>query len=211
MPADETPEFSGPDPSLDLAPRFSKANDPPTTHARNHTIRLATTEDRAQWVALYEAIAAERDWIGGEPPFPEGRVAQEFDRRSQPTQPKSAGALFVVELAIKELTTQSNIVGWIDLHEIQEPRSLCIGMGIGENHRGLGLGGQLIRTVFGFAETVGIHSLTLDVFTHNERAIRLYRSFGFVETGRTHSIDRRDGRTFQSLEMVHPGNLLGKS
>jgi GNAT superfamily N-acetyltransferase len=188
------------------------SNEPP------HFIRKATPGDRARWVELYESVAAELEWIGGEPPFPEGRVAAEFDRRStysptllsSPTLPSSppadARALFVTELrhpTSHPIASATGLVGWIDLHEMHEPqRQLYVGMGVRSDHRGKGIGRDLLNTGIEFATTIGTHTLCLDVLSHNERAIGLYRSLGFVGTEQTRSINRKDGRTFQGIEMI---------
>jgi carbonic anhydrase len=161
-----------------------------------YQIRVAKPEDRAYWVKLYESIASEREWIGGEPPFSEGRVAAEFDRRR--TLP--GGTLLVAQHIFGPAA-----VAWIDLSplpEVFETSSLYLGMGIDIQHRGVGLGRSLILAALDYARSVGTHTLVLDVFEHNDRAIRLYQSMDFTEDPtERESIIRKDGRTFTSVRM----------
>ena len=49
--------------------------------------------------------------------------------------------------------------------------------------------------------TLGIHRIALFVFEFNERAIRSYRSCGFVVEGRARESIWRDGRWWDELAM----------
>lgn len=59
-----------------------------------------------------------------------------------------------------------------------------IGIGILKAYWGKGIGSALMRALVEWAESNGVLRLTLKVAETNERAIRLYRKFGFVEEGR---------------------------
>lgn len=48
---------------------------------------------------------------------------------------------------------------------------------------GLGVGTVAMRTMLDFAKNAGYRNLTLDVRDDNARAIALYRSFGFADSG----------------------------
>ena len=49
--------------------------------------------------------------------------------------------------------------------------------------RGQGFGRQLLQTLLDLAKTAGINRITLEVKDTNERAIGLYKSFGFTVEG----------------------------
>lgn len=51
-------------------------------------------------------------------------------------------------------------------------------------YRGLGLGKKLMDYIIGWARAHGVEKLSLDVFSNNERAIRLYEKYGFKIEGR---------------------------
>ncbi|HET8741860.1 MAG TPA: GNAT family N-acetyltransferase [Gaiella sp.] len=46
------------------------------------------------------------------------------------------------------------------------------------------VGTALVAAAIEWARVRGLHKLTLSVFPHNDAAIALYRTFGFVEEGR---------------------------
>ncbi|HBI74080.1 MAG TPA: N-acetyltransferase [Lachnospiraceae bacterium] len=81
------------------------------------------------------------------------------------------------------------------------------GISILKDYWGLGIGRKLIETLFEWADTRGIVKITLEVDTLNSRAIRLYRSLGFIEEG-LEIADRRleNGQFRNSLLMArfHP-------
>ena len=59
-----------------------------------------------------------------------------------------------------------------------------LGISILKDYWGLGLGKALINACVQCAREAGYSQLELDVVAENERAIALYKSFGFVEFGR---------------------------
>jgi RimJ/RimL family protein N-acetyltransferase len=51
-------------------------------------------------------------------------------------------------------------------------------------YRGLGLGKKLMEYIIHWARAHGVEKISLDVFSNNERAIRLYKKYGFRVEGR---------------------------
>lgn len=51
-------------------------------------------------------------------------------------------------------------------------------------YRGLGLGKKLMEYIIDWARAHGVEKISLDVFSNNERAIRLYKKYGFRVEGR---------------------------
>jgi RimJ/RimL family protein N-acetyltransferase len=78
------------------------------------------------------------------------------------------------------------VVGWCDICRMDRPVYLhagVLGMGILKEFRGQGLGRRLILAALERAREVGIERVELTVYVSNKRAIRLYRSVGFVREG----------------------------
>ena len=70
--------------------------------------------------------------------------------------------------------------------ELELPGSLYIsGIAVYENHRGAGVGSDLMQWAIAHARALGLTKLSLICFERNEGALRLYKRLGFSE------IDRR--------------------
>lgn len=66
-------------------------------------------------------------------------------------------------------------------------------IGVLEELGGRGIGGALLDEAACWAASAGHYRLELTVMAHNERAIRLYETKGFVREGkRTHSLRVQD-------------------
>lgn len=76
-----------------------------------------------------------------------------------------------------------------------------IGIGIAADHRGAGLGTALIECTVDWCYRQGFVRLELSVFATNERAISLYRGFGFVEEGRRRGKYLIDGKYVDEVIM----------
>ncbi|CEL01007.1 hypothetical protein ASPCAL00599 [Aspergillus calidoustus] len=64
-------------------------------------------------------------------------------------------------------------------------RNALIGISLIASVRGQGYGREAINWVLDWAFEIGaLHRVSLEVLSHNERALGLYRSLGFVEEGR---------------------------
>jgi RimJ/RimL family protein N-acetyltransferase len=67
---------------------------------------------------------------------------------------------------------------------------------------GRGLGTEATRLMLDHAfRVLGLHRVALSVFAFNDRAIRSYRSVGFVVEGRSRDAIWRDGRWWDELHM----------
>jgi RimJ/RimL family protein N-acetyltransferase len=67
---------------------------------------------------------------------------------------------------------------------------------------GHGYGTEATRLMIGHAlESLGLHRIALSVFAFNERAIRAYRSVGFVVEGRSREAIWREGRWWDEISM----------
>ena len=79
-----------------------------------------------------------------------------------------------------------------------------IGIAINEGYRGIGLGSILFDEMIKLAKaTPEIEQIELDVIAVNEAGLRLYKSKGFVETGRIpHQLKLKDGSYLDGITMV---------
>jgi len=58
-----------------------------------------------------------------------------------------------------------------------------LGIGIRKGYRDIGIGTEMLRTLFTQAERMSLKMLTLTVFSTNKRAMHVYEKVGFKETG----------------------------
>ena len=147
-------------------------------------IRPAVDADRMPLAHLHAAVAEERDGIAAEPPVNLERRAAFWNLDWTLVAVADGGPVglaFVIETPF----------GFGEL-----------GMCVAAEWRGRGVGGALVAAVIDLARERGLHKLILGVFPHNERAIALYRKFGFVEEGRRiKHIRRQSGELWDLIDM----------
>jgi putative acetyltransferase len=151
--------------------------------------RLATVEDIPAIVEIIVAVAAERMWIGTEPPVDREHRAQMYQETMN-----GSGAIFVA-------VADGEIVGHLGVHGSSGARDL--GMAVADGWRAKGAGSALMVAAVAWArEQPDIHKLDLEVWPHNGAAIALYRRFGFeVEGRRRRQYRRRGGELWDSIVM----------
>lgn len=153
-------------------------------------LRVATVDDWDAFRAVYEAIAAEGRWIGGELPI-------DWEARWPRFQTSITDPRWLVVLA----SVDDRPVGWISA-EHQAIGRVELGMGIIDGYRSRGIGTMLLATVVGWAKQQGAHKVTLELWPHNDRARGLYEKFGFVLEGSYRRHWRRnDGSLWDALSM----------
>ena len=153
-------------------------------------LRPVVAADFDEFREMYESIAAEGRWIGGELPV-------DWDARRPVWEASWTDPSWFVLAAVVD----GRIVGWISAQHDQTGR-VGIGMGLLDGYRSMGIGTQLLAASIGWAKHRGAHKVILEVWPHNERAIGLYEKFGFEIEGRHPSHWRRnDGSLWDSLSM----------
>lgn len=148
-------------------------------------VRPAQPEDAEELALLYAAVAAERIYIGGEPPV-------DLDERARRFREHEDGHF--VAAADDELVGQLAAFSHRGVGEL--------GMMVADGWRGRGVGSALMDAALAWSREQQLHKLTLEVWPHNEAAIALYRKFGFVEEGRRVKHHRRaNGELWDSILM----------
>ncbi|HEU4326718.1 MAG TPA: GNAT family protein [Roseiflexaceae bacterium] len=89
-----------------------------------------------------------------------------------------------VDLAIVPQGSEE-LVGEVVLNEIDDDnRSANIRIGIRQPHTGRGYGSEAMRLMLGHAfEQLGLHRVSLEVFSFNPRALHVYEKLGFRREG----------------------------
>jgi L-amino acid N-acyltransferase YncA len=80
---------------------------------------------------------------------------------------------------------------------------------IGAEHRGRGIGTQLLAALIAESERNGIWTMQSSIFPENEASARLQRRFGFRVVGRRERIARRDGRWRDTLVLERRSTVAG--
>jgi ribosomal protein S18 acetylase RimI-like enzyme len=142
-------------------------------------------------IELFEAVAAERRWIGTEPDFDRDTYRQRWRR----IVAGEWGAAFVA-------TGEDRIVGYIGIHPHEEYGHV-LGMLVDERYRGRGIGKALLDSAIAWARERGLPDVSLLVFPHNERALALYRNAGFEQREYyPNDVTRQTGEVWDTVLMT---------
>ncbi len=137
-------------------------------------LRLAALADPVARVAFHETFEAAA-----------GRPDAFWQRRAQRSDEGRAALTFVGE---DEDGSWGGMVVVLVEEDEGDPQTLVVGVFVRPEHRGTGLARELFEAAiawsWGLAEPV-VERVRLWVHEENERAEALYRSLGFVMTGRT--------------------------
>ena len=154
---------------------------------RSGWVRAAGADDAEAVRAVWEAVAAEGEWIGTELPLRPDWV-ERF--RNDLMDPEVAWFVAVEETVVGAIIVRN------------EGGRAHVGMAISDGFRGRGLGRLLLVRGLDWASDRGAHKAVLEVWPHNERARGLYTSAGFLEEGylKRH-YRRRSGALWDAVAM----------
>jgi RimJ/RimL family protein N-acetyltransferase len=131
-----------------------------------------------------------------EPPRPLtlAGLEQRFDETLEERDPTSMW--FAAEV-------DDDLIGECGLQSIDHYRRSCqIGIALGREYWGKGLGQDAVRTLVDFAfRDLGMHRVGLEVLADDERAVGAYRKVGFVEEGRLRDHSWFEGGFHDALVM----------
>jgi len=147
-------------------------------------IRRAEPEDAEAFYDIYSGPSAQ----GNTMQLPHPSLAMWRRKLADPSD-----TLYVLVAVVGE-----RVVGSISISTYTRPRRRHvggIGMGVHDEWQSQGVGTALMAAAVDLADNwLNITRLELEVFTDNERAIRLYERFGFEREGTMRQHAFRDGR-----------------
>jgi len=164
------------------------------------TVRRATLQD----AAAYARIMGDPAVYPGLMQMPYTNEELWRTRLSESTAPGKTDLLLVAEL-------NGAVVGTTGLHpagvQMRRRHVWMLGISVLPEVQGRGVGSALMAALCDYADNwVGALRLELSAFTDNERALALYRKFGFVLEGTHRGYALRDGRYVDchSMARIHP-------
>lgn len=149
-------------------------------------IRDTTDADAEGVGALIDGVARERRYLAGTVGFPVEST------RAFIASVRAAGGVHVVAVDSGE------VIGWCDIvpHGFEGMRHVGrLGMGVRADHRGRGVGRELLSVAVQKGFAGGLERIELEVFASNLSAVRLYEKFGFECEGRKVAGRKLDGVT----------------
>jgi RimJ/RimL family protein N-acetyltransferase len=163
---------------------------------RPFEIREAEPGDATGLVELARQVSAEPEgWLlAGE----EWRTPAAERRYLRAVRRSHHAAVFVAE-------APEGLVGRLSVARDPHPAShhvADLGLMVAAGHRRLGIGRALLERTVDWARANGVSKLELHVFPHNEPALALYESFGFVREGYRHRHYRRRGEYVDAVLMA---------
>ena len=96
------------------------------------------------------------------------------------------------------------VVGWCDITPKENPLQSfrgTLGMGVLSEFRGQGIGSKLMSATLRHAKTSTLEKVELMAYTTNDRAIALYKKFGFEQEGLIRKYRKLDGKYYDCLMM----------
>jgi putative acetyltransferase len=165
------------------------------------TVRRARVADAAAIAAMMDDPAV----YSGLMQMPYASEEAHRARLADGLAPGKADLLLVAERG-------GELVGSCGMHPAgASPRrrhAMTLGMSVRADAQGQGVGSALMQAMCDVADRwIGLLRLELSVYVDNERAIALYRRFGFEIEGRHRGYVLRDGIFVDAFTMarVHPG------
>ena len=159
----------------------------------NVTIRPITTDDAESFHSCLDIVAREAKYLAmlEAPPIDQTRAfVNDNIANGYPQLVAHDGA---------------RVVGWCDIlpgQRVTMRHCGTLGLGLLPEHRGKGLGRELIAACIAKAPDVGVTRIQLDVRADNERALRLYERMGFVRDGIKKNGMRVNGEYFELITMA---------
>ena len=143
-------------------------------------IRNGEFSDGAAVYENFNQTHAETDYMLSYPDENSFNAEQEADFLKEKTD--SDNEIEIVAVVDGEIVGSAGIEAVGAKYKVRHRADL--GIGISKEYWGLGLGKAFMNACIECAKEAGYTQLELNVVAENERAIALYRSFGFKEFGR---------------------------
>jgi ribosomal protein S18 acetylase RimI-like enzyme len=142
---------------------------------------------------LFDSVAAEQQWIGTEPGFDRERYRASWRKQLNGEN----AAAFVARHGRR-------VVGYVGTYPHEE-YGMLLGILVHEAYRGMGIGARLLDNAIAWARERYLPAISLLVFAHNERAIKLYRARGFEQQEYyERDVTRQSGEVWDTILMTKP-------
>jgi RimJ/RimL family protein N-acetyltransferase len=164
---------------------------------REFVVRDARPGDAEALVELAGAVGKEAEgWLITDSPW---RTVGEERRYLRALRRYAHAAVFVAE-------TRDGVVARLSV--ARDPHPACahvadLGLMVAAAWRRKGIGRAMLDEAVAWARASGVHKLELHVFPHNEPAIALYESFGFVREGYRKAHYRRGAKYVDAILMAY--------
>ena len=139
-------------------------------------IRPAMPGDAREWIRHVGEVAAEGRYIRTERPT--WTVREIRKRWKEPWTVQKADIMAMAD---------DRVIGSLSIGREANPVTrhvASLGMSVDATWRGRGVGSALMVEAFRWARWAGVEKLALTVYPHNQRALNLYKKFGFEAEGR---------------------------
>jgi phosphinothricin acetyltransferase len=148
-------------------------------------VRDAVLDDLPSIVAIYNTTIASRMVTADLEPVSVEARRPWFDQHSSNRRP------------IWVATANGQVMGWLSYSSFN-PRAAYdatseVSVYLAPEHRGQGLGSQLVQRCIDFAPSLGITSLVGLIFGHNTPSLRLFEKHGFTRWGHLPRVAELDG------------------
>ena len=160
-------------------------------------MRRATPADASELVELAREVGGEPEgWLISDSSW---RGVGEERRYLKALRRYPHAAVFVAD-------APEGIVGRLSVARDSHPACFHVadlGLMVAADYRRRGVGRALLEAAVEWARDSGVRKLELHVFPHNEPAIALYESFGFVREGYRRAHYRRGGEYVDAVLMAY--------
>lgn len=101
-----------------------------------------------------------------------------------------------------------NLVGFAHFvlhgYSLDNKQIARVGIAVRDDFQGQGIGSQLLSNLIDLAQINGVDKLFLDVYSNNQKAIHLYKKYGFelVRTKENRSHNKEDTAEIYEMELI---------
>ena len=152
-------------------------------------IRNAIESDAAEIIKYFKKVTSETDFLVTQP----DEVIMSIDQEKAIIRAhlEKKNSLFLVALLNDEVVGSLNFIGGGRKRTKHKGE---LGMSVLKDFWGLGIGSALLQSLLDWTKKSEIRKLQLEVMVDNERAINLYRKFGFKIEGRKEKAVFKNGK-----------------
>lgn len=155
-------------------------------------VRAAEERDVDRLLDVFDRVVDEKRWVYAEPGYDRSAYRKRWLGYARAEIP---GMLAVAEV-------DGRVAGAIDT-QFHPEYGWVLGMFVDASARGCGAGQALLAAAIDWTRGRGADRLSLLVFPHNERALRLYERNGFVrEAYYERDVTRKTGEVWDTMLMV---------